>query len=206
MKKLVKNLKEGKIIKEENAMANITKIENVKNGTVRAVIITRPVEVMAKLVKANPELANLKIEKVTRTVARIGIKYANMKGYVAPAEETKRPVTGHYLSGEDNRVLETGTGKICLALKKGINPYAKGKTTWYLNGQEAPYKDIEKYLYAKDKYKEKEESLLGYLVDIEQVEILPTKKEMAKMVENFNREANKKWMNSTSGEIKVYRH
>ena len=161
---------------------NINELKNFRNGTVRKVIITRPVEVMAKAIKNDPELAKVQITKITETAARIGIPFEKMKGYVKPEEsnENKRPNTGHYLEGERNRVLETSTGKTMVCLKTAPNRKTRGKVTWLLNGQEVKYSEIEFLLYAKDKYKEDKKELLGYMVDINNLTVLPAKIREAK--------------------------
>lgn len=160
----------------------IEDLKNFKNGTTRKVVITRPVEVMTKLIKANPELAKIQIVKTTKTVARIGVAFENMKGYEKPAAaedgSTTRAkgATGHYLDGERNRVLETSTGKIMVCLKKGPNSKFRGEVTWTLNGVPCKYEDVEKYLYAKDKYnrgEEEKKELLGYMVALENLTVLP---------------------------------
>ena len=161
---------------------NINELKNFRNGTVRKVIITRPVEVMAKAIKNDPELAKVQITKITETAARIGVSFEKMKGYVKPEEsdEKRKPNTGHYLEGERNRVLETSTGKTMVCLKTAPNPKTKGKVTWLLNGQEVKYSEIEFLLYAKDKYKEDKKELLGYMVDINNLTVLPAKNKEAK--------------------------
>jgi hypothetical protein len=162
-------------------MANINELKDFRNGSVRKVLITRPVEVMGKLIKKNPELAEIQIIKITDTVARIGVNYEHMKGYTKPecvSEEKARTNTGHYIEGERNRVLETSTGKVVVCLKKGPNPHYRGHVTWILNGKEVSYSEVEPYLYAKDKYKENKEELLGYMVSLDNITILPRRKEM----------------------------
>lgn len=163
-------------------MANINDLKDFRNGSIRKVLITRPIEVMGKLVKKNPELAEMRITKITDTVARIGVNYEHMKGYEKPerteGEERARTNTGHYIEGERNRVLETSTGKVMVCLKKGPNPHYKGRVTWLLNGREVSYPEVEPYLYAKDKYKENREELLGYMVSLDNLTILPRRKEV----------------------------
>ena len=161
---------------------NINELKNFRNGTVRSIVIKRPVEVMAKLVKKDPSLAEVSIVKITETAARIGVSFEKMKGYVKPEEsnENKRPNTGHYLEGERNRILETSTGKTMVCLKTAPNRRTKGKVTWLLNGEEVKYSEIEYLLYAKDKYKEGKEELLGYMVDINNLTVLPAKNKEVK--------------------------
>ena len=156
---------------------NINELKNFRNGTVRSIVIKRPVEVMAKLVKKDPSLAEVSIVKITETAARIGVSFEKMKGYVKPEEsdEKRKPNTGHYLEGERNRILETSTGKTMVCLKTAPNRRTKGKVTWLVNGIETKYSEIEHLLYAKDKYKEGKEELLGYMVDINNLTVLPAK-------------------------------
>lgn len=160
----------------------IEELKNFRNGTVRKVIITRPVEIMAKAIKNDPELAGIQIVKITETAARIGVSFDKMKGYIKPEEfdVKKKTNTGHYLEGERNRILETSTGKIMVCLKTAPNPKTKGKVTWLLNGKETKYSEIEFLLYAKDKYKEDKKELLGYMVDINNLTVLPAKNKEAK--------------------------
>lgn len=160
----------------------IEELKNFRNGTVRKVIITRPVKIMAKVVKNDPELAEVQIVKITETAARIGVSFDKMKGYIKPEEsdEKKRPNTGHYLEGERNRILETSTGKTMVCLKTAPNRKTRGKVTWLLNGKEVKYSEIECLLYAKDKYREDKKELLGYMVDIDNLTILPAKNKEAK--------------------------
>lgn len=160
----------------------IEELKNFRNGTVRKVIITRPVEIMAKAIKNDPELAGIQIVKITETAARIGISFEKMKGYVKPEEsnEEKRPNTGHYLEGERNRILETSTGRTMVCLKTAPNRKTRGKVTWLLNGKEIKYSEIECLLYAKDKYREDKKELLGYMVDINNLTVLPAKNKEAK--------------------------
>lgn len=163
-------------------MANINELKDFRNGSVRKVLISRPIEVMGKLIKKSPELSEMKIIKITNTVARIGINYEHMKGYVKPkcveGEERSRTNTGHYVEGERNRILETSTGKTMVCLKKGPNPHYKGHVTWILNGKEVTYSEVEPYLYSKDKYKKNKEELLGYMVSLDNLTILPRRKEV----------------------------
>lgn len=163
-------------------MANISELKSFKNGTVRRIIIKRPVKVMSKLIKKDPSLAEVSIVKITQTAARIGVSFEKMKGYVKPEEsnEEKRPNTGHYLEGERNRILETSTGKTMVCLKTAPNPKTKGKVTWLLNGKEVKYSEIEFLLYAKDKRKEDKKELLGYMVDINNLTVLPAKNKEVK--------------------------
>lgn len=157
-------------------MANINELKSFRNGTVRSVIIKRPVEIMGKLIKNDPNLANVSIVKVTKTAARIGVAFDRMRGYVKPeTSEDKRTNTGHYLEGERNRILETSTGKTMVCLKTAPNKKTRGQVTWLLNGKEVEYSEIEYLLYAKDKHKEDKKELLGYMVDVNNLILLPVK-------------------------------
>ena len=121
-------------------------LQNIKKG----VFVTEEHKRQIPLKKG---FEHLKVEKLTKSIVRLGCKYANLQEVKIKNTETKGLSKSlEWVKEYENVLMINQENEISIRFTKSRNPKHKAKTKWFLNGVEITKEELIKLdcLYARD--------------------------------------------------------
>lgn len=133
----------------------ITKIAEKHPGADRKVVYRKPLKIKASLLKKNPALANVTIEKESVFYVRF-VNYGNQKAVAEAREEGMQECPNNWTKLSRGIYIDD-KGKLKISVAPSALKLPRSRS-FFLNGKETSLESIQEMLYASD-YKEQESPL-----------------------------------------------